>query len=193
MWQTPPDLLPRDVLLDDLKIIEELEIEVRLNEEVGRSGGNGHRTFLARLCDEFDAVYLAIGPHSSDIPDLQLDERGFIQIDPVTFQTSMDKVFAGGDVLRVSVNYPNSELDHSAILSLSEGRRAATSIDRYLQKVSLTAHVPEKALTKANSIPTLLRSRRKHRSLKQISPHVTVSKSQRPRQRVAFNASAWNV
>jgi glutamate synthase (NADPH/NADH) small chain len=139
LWQSPPDLLPRDVLINDLKIIEELEIEVRLNTSVGRSGGNGHTTFLARLCDEFDAVYLAIGPHSSDIPDLQMNENGQIAIDPLTFQTSMDKVFAGGDVLRVSVNYPDRELKHSAILSLSDGRRAATSIDRYLQKVSLTA------------------------------------------------------
>ena len=127
------------MLINDLKIIEELEIEVRLSTSVGRSGGNGHSTFLARLCDEFDAVYLAIGPHSSDIPDLQMNENGQIAINPLAFQTNMDKVFAGGDVLRVSVNYPDHELQHSAILSLSDGRRAATSIDRYLQKVSLTA------------------------------------------------------
>jgi NADPH-dependent glutamate synthase beta subunit-like oxidoreductase len=139
LQKTPADLLPRDVLVEDLKIIEELGVEIRLNESVGRSGGNGHRTFLARLCDEYEAVYLAIGAHSSDIPDLKLDEQGYIQIDPLTFQTNIHKVFAGGDVLRVPVNFPDSELRHSAILSLSDGRRAATSIDRYLQKVSLTA------------------------------------------------------
>ena len=104
------------MLINDLKIIEELEIEVRLSTSVGRSGGNGHSTFLARLCDEFDAVYLAIGPHSSDIPDLQMNENGQIAINPLAFQTNMDKVFAGGDVLRVSVNYPDHELQHSAIL-----------------------------------------------------------------------------
>lgn len=139
LWQTPPDALPRDILLHDLKIIEELGIEVRYNTSVGRTGGNGHRTFLARLTDEFDAVYLAVGPHSSEIPDLQVTAEGHIAINPQTFQTSNDKVFAGGDVLRVSVYRATGELHHSAVLSISEGRRAATSIDRFLQKVSLTA------------------------------------------------------
>jgi glutamate synthase (NADPH/NADH) small chain len=139
LWQTPPDLLPRDVLVHDLSVIETLGVEMRLNTAVGRAGGNGHSTFLARLCDEYDAVYLGIGPHSSDIPDLKLDENGQIAVDPLTFQTSQEKVFAGGDVLRVSVYAPDQVLKHSAILSLSDGRRAATSMDRYLQKVSLTA------------------------------------------------------
>ncbi len=139
LWKAPPDLLSRDILLHDLKIIEELGVEIYLNEPVGRYGGNGHRTFLAKLCEEYDAVYLAIGPHSSDVPDLKLDARGCIAIDPLTFQTSNEKVFAGGDVLRVSIYSPDQELKHSAVLSLSEGRRAATSIDRYLQRVSLTA------------------------------------------------------
>jgi glutamate synthase (NADPH/NADH) small chain len=110
LWKSPPDLLPRDVLVNDLKIIEELEIEVRLNTSVGRTGGNGHSTFLARLSEEFDAIFLGIGPHSSYIPDLQLNNNGQIVIDPLTFQTSQANVFAGGDVLRVSVNYPGREL-----------------------------------------------------------------------------------
>ena len=140
LWKTSPDALPRNVLINDLKIIEELGIEIHFNEAVGRSGGNGHRTFLALLCEEYDAVYLAIGPHSSDIPDLGLNEQHQIAIDPITFQTSNEKVFAGGDVLRVSIKFSNPpEFKHSAILSISEGRRAATSIDRFLQKVSLTA------------------------------------------------------
>ena len=139
LWKSPPDLLPRDVLVNDLKIIEELEIEVRLNMSVGGSGANGHGTFLGKLSQEFDAIFLGVGPHSSEIPDLQMNDNGQIAIDPLTFQTSNEKVFAGGDVLRVSTLYPNRELKHSAILSISDARRAAISIDRYLQKVSLTA------------------------------------------------------
>ncbi|MFN8381813.1 MAG: FAD-dependent oxidoreductase [Anaerolineales bacterium] len=139
LWKSPPDLLPRDVLVNDLKIIEELEIEVRLNMSVGGSGANGHGTFLGKLSQEFDAIFLGIGPHSSEIPDLQMNDNRQIAIDPLTFQTNNEKVFAGGDVLRVSTMYPNRELKHSAILSISDGRRAAVSIDRFLQKVSLTA------------------------------------------------------
>ena len=141
LWQTPPDLLPRDILVRDLQIIPALGVEVRLNEAVGRTGGNGHRTFLARLCEEYDAVYLGIGPHSSDIPDLKLDANGRLEIDPLTYQTSQEKVFAGGDVLLVSVNFPDNPLPGkpSSIQSISDGRRAAVSIDRFLQKVSLIA------------------------------------------------------
>ncbi|MDX9991824.1 MAG: FAD-dependent oxidoreductase [Anaerolineales bacterium] len=139
LWKTPPDLLPREVLVNDLQVIETLGVEIRLNTVVGRSGGNGHSTFLARLCEEYDAVYLGIGAYSSDVPDLKLDENGQVAVDPLTFQTSLEKVFAGGDILRFSANTLGRELPHSAILSVSEGRRAATSIDRFLQKVSLTA------------------------------------------------------
>ncbi len=139
LWQTPADNLPRDVLLHDLQVIESLGVKIFLNSEVGRSGGNGHKTFIGRLVEEYDAVYLSIGPVISDIPDLKLDQNGQISIDPLTSQSSMEKVFVGGDVLRVSAQYPQREIAHSAILSISEGRRAAVSIDRFLQKVSLTA------------------------------------------------------
>lgn len=139
LWQTPPDLLPRDVLLNDLKVIETLDVQVRLNTVVGRTGGNGHTTFLARLSEEYDAVFLGIGAYSSDTPELKLDQSGQFLVDPLTFQTSVEKVFAGGDVLRVSIQSPSYEHRRSAILSISEGRRAAVSIDRWLQNVSLSA------------------------------------------------------
>ena len=90
---------------------------------VGGSGANGHGTFLGRLSEEFDAIFLGVGPHSSEIPDLQMNDSGQIAIDPLTFQTSNEKVFAGGDVLRVSTMYPERELKHSAILSICSLRR----------------------------------------------------------------------
>ncbi|PKN84061.1 MAG: amine oxidase [Chloroflexi bacterium HGW-Chloroflexi-8] len=139
LWQTAPDLLPRDVLIDDLKIIEQMGIEIHLNSPIGRTGGNGHGTLLARMSHEFSAIYLCAGPVASDFHDLKLDGNGYVTIDPVTFQTSIENVFAGGDILRFSTFANNENLHHSAILSLSEGRRAAISIDRYLQTVSLSA------------------------------------------------------
>lgn len=139
LWKTPPDILPRDVLANDLRIIKTLGVDIRLNTAVGRKGGNGHSTYLSRLCDEYDALCLSIGPNASDITELKLDENGKVAVDPLTFQTSREGVFAGGDLLRVSINYPEQTLKHSVILSISDGRRVATSIDRYLQRVSLTA------------------------------------------------------
>ncbi len=139
LWQIPPDVLPREVLLNDLKTLEPLGIEIHLNTMIGRSGGNGHGTLFSSICEDCDAVYLAIGARVIELTDLKRDENGLIVVDPLKFQTSHEKVFAGGDAIRISTLFPNREVKHSAILSISDGRRAAVSIDRYLQKVSLTA------------------------------------------------------
>lgn len=139
LLKTPPDLLPPHILQRELSIIESLGVEVRYHSVIGRLGGNGNNTFIDRLAQDFDAIFLATGAHSSDLTDLQRDASGMIVFDPVTYQTSNEKVFVGGDILRTSVYSANSELHHSAVLSISEGRRAAISIDRTLQKVSLTA------------------------------------------------------
>ncbi|NTW43385.1 MAG: NAD(P)-binding protein [Anaerolineaceae bacterium] len=139
LWQTAPDLLPRNVLVNDLKIIEQMGVEIRLNNPIGRMGGNGHGSLLARMSNEFSAIYLSAGPVGSDFHDLKLDGNGIVYIDPISFQTSIPNVFAGGDILRFPTHNINEGIHHSAIRSLSEGRRAAISIDRYLQTVSLTA------------------------------------------------------
>ena len=39
LWKTPPDLLPRDILLNDLRVIEDLGVEVILKSPIGRKGG----------------------------------------------------------------------------------------------------------------------------------------------------------
>lgn len=132
LWQIPPEELPRDILFNDLKVITALKVDIRLNTPV-----NG--LALAGLCSQYDAVFLGTGSAFSEPMNLKRDDAGQIAIDPLTFQTSHEKIFAGGNVLRYSDQFPAREENHSAILSISEGRRAAASIDRYLQKVSLTA------------------------------------------------------
>ena len=139
LWQMPPDLLPRDLLVKELKIIEELGVEVHLNTVLGRTGGNGRSTLVERISEEYDVIYLGIGDYPGEIPDLRVDENGQAEVDPLTFQTSSEKVFASSDVMRISSADPDPSPRYSVILSISNGRRAATSIDRYLQKVSLTA------------------------------------------------------
>lgn len=106
----PAEKLPADVITADLTLIAELDIDVRL--ETAASG-----TALDDLCREYDAVYLATG-------------QAEVTVDPVTFATDRSGLFAGGSLLRDA---------WSPITSMSDGRRAAISIDRYLQKVSLTA------------------------------------------------------
>jgi len=134
LWQTPPDLLPRDILRADLEIIPTLGVDIRLGNRLDDAA-------LSRLTSEFEAVLLCLGSRPVNLPGLNLTEGGQVAVDALTFQTNLDKVFAAGDILRPASKGQGleREVPHTAVLSLSEGRRAAVSIDRYLQKVSLTA------------------------------------------------------
>jgi glutamate synthase (NADPH/NADH) small chain len=126
LWQVPEEDLPRAVITQDLAVLDTLGIEMRLSAPIT------DRAALEDLFDTCDAVYVGTGPGSAALWDLETDETGRPQVNPLTFQTSRAGVFAGGSVLR-----PNA--DRSYITAISDGRRAAVSIDRYLQRVSLEA------------------------------------------------------
>jgi NADPH-dependent glutamate synthase beta subunit-like oxidoreductase/NAD-dependent dihydropyrimidine dehydrogenase PreA subunit len=85
-----------------------------------------------------DRVVIAIGqrPGSAalNIKGLALHKNGTIETDPLTLQTSIEGVFAGGDCVSGSNN---------VVDSMAAGIRAAESIDRYLA---------QKELRKARSI-----------------------------------------
>ncbi|MCB8968233.1 MAG: 4Fe-4S dicluster domain-containing protein [Ardenticatenaceae bacterium] len=107
IWQTSATTLPRELIAQDLALLSELDVAVKLETSPD----------LAAICQDYDAVYLATG-------------QGEVHVDPLTYATDQPGLFAGGSLLR----------GHwSPIASMSDGRRAAVSIDRYLQKVSLTA------------------------------------------------------
>lgn len=128
LWNISETVLPRQIINDELNIIEELGVEIHLNTKIGED------IALAELIRDFDVIYLGLGNASQasliEKFNLQIDERGKIVIDPITFSTSIQGVFAGGSMV-------NDE--DSFIKSVADGRRAAISIDRYLQIVSLTA------------------------------------------------------
>jgi glutamate synthase (NADPH) small chain len=124
LWNFSEHDLPRHIIHSELAIVEQVGAQARLKTPV-------HHDEVAELRSEFAVVYLAIGA-SDETFNLALDGQGRIQVDPVTFATNQDGVFAGGSLLR-------SAAERSPIQSISDGRRAAISIDRYLQKVSLTA------------------------------------------------------
>ncbi len=123
IWDLPEEILPRDVILEETAVLGRLGVEIRFNATVGEN------LSLTDLCRDFDAVYLGAGRSSQDTFNLQTSQEGRILIDPVTLSTSQEGVFAGGG-LRTGREY-------SPVLSQSDGKRAAKSIDRYLQKVSL--------------------------------------------------------
>ncbi len=122
----PEDILPAEVMDRDLELLDRIGVEIRLNTTVGED------VAFESLCQELDAVYVGVGGEASDLFGLDGESGGGISTDPVTLATPRQGVFAGGSLRR-----PRAERSH--IQSISDGRIAAISIDRFLQKVSLTA------------------------------------------------------
>ncbi len=126
-------VLPRTAVDADLAVLDELGVRVHLNTLVGKTRINGGPPMLmAGLCEEFEAVFLAMGAGAYENFDLELDAMQRVKVDALTFLTNEGGVFAAGSML-------HGDEPYSPIRSISEGRRAAVSIDRHLQRVSLTA------------------------------------------------------
>jgi len=105
--------------------------------KLGEMEADGRRKAVPIAGSEFmidaDHVVVAIGqqPDSDQLneKDLQVNsENATIQVDPVTLETSLPGVFAGGDC----VSGPNRVAE-----AMAAGLRAAESIDRYLRGRSL--------------------------------------------------------
>jgi heterodisulfide reductase subunit A len=61
--------------------------------------------------------------------DLGYTGWGTLEVDPITLQTNLDGVFAGGDIVSGPAD---------VVVAVAAGKEAAISIDRYLRGVSLT-------------------------------------------------------
>jgi glutamate synthase (NADPH/NADH) small chain len=132
LWEVSEKTLPRAVLADDLAALDALGIEVRLSAPVSGPAA------LDDLLADYGAVYLATGANTAAGWDLDVDEAGRPLVDPLTYQTTRAGVFAGGGLLLGPAS-GDAASPYPAITSVSDGRRAATSIDRHLQRVSLDA------------------------------------------------------
>lgn len=95
--------------------------------ELDIAAGNKDREWLGQIRREFDAVYVGFDSEISSAILLVRQAEPFK--DPLTFESQIKGVFAGG--------YPGHDV--SPIRDVSDGRRSAVSIDRFLQNVSLTA------------------------------------------------------
>jgi len=119
----PSYRLPREIIEKDLSIIPKMGIEIRLNTEVGRDLSADH------LIQNFDAIFIAVGATNAEqmthlFKGLKKSRRGTIQVHPLTLETDLKGVFAGGD----AVTGPGTIVE-----SMAHGRKAAISIDRYLR------------------------------------------------------------
>jgi NADPH-dependent glutamate synthase beta subunit-like oxidoreductase len=115
--------LPRRVVERDLSIIDALQIDLRTGTHVGREIG------LEELRKDYPAVLLSCGYDGGvDLlrdggNELRRSIRDTVWVDPVTCETGMPGIFAGGD----AVSGPGT-----VIQALALGRRCAESVHRYL-------------------------------------------------------------
>jgi len=119
----PSYRLPRQVIEKDLAVIEKMGIEVRLNTEVGKD------VSPATVLQSFDAIYIAVGMAGAEgvtrvFKELKRTRRGTAQVNPISLETGVKGIFAGGDM----VTGPGT-----IVQSMAHGREAAISIDRYLR------------------------------------------------------------
>ncbi len=118
LWEIPRAVLSREVILQETGMIEQLGASVSLREPMETVG------WLEGKIPLFDAVY--IGLDSKAVRGL-LPGITRLPPDPLTLMTNRTGLFLGGTDVSSPVNLA------------AQGRKAAVSIDRYVQKVSLTA------------------------------------------------------
>jgi len=112
-----------------------------LRMELGEPDASGRRRPVpikgSEQIFEADTVIPAIGqlPQTSFLPSVLFDEHArAISVDPLTLETNIPDVFAGGDITTGPA---------SVIEAVGAGRRAAVSIDRYLNGEDLKARRDE--------------------------------------------------
>jgi glutamate synthase (NADPH) small chain len=117
-------LLPQELIEEETALLTELGVEIELEVGVDESD------FPNRCLKNFEALYLGLDALPLGLWELEREEDGRIRIEPNVQRTSREEVFAGGLTRQGRA---------SPVWQAAEGRWAATSIDRYLQKVSLIA------------------------------------------------------
>ncbi|MGA2107033.1 MAG: pyridine nucleotide-disulfide oxidoreductase/dicluster-binding protein [Syntrophorhabdales bacterium] len=118
----PEEVLPQSVIEEETGLLLEMGANVRVVQQIEGPA------WIKALRSEFDAVYVA-SEGSEGLKPLAGVER--LAIEPLTLSTAEAGLFVG--------RRDPAGAAPSPIEAVAEGRRAATSIDRYLQGVSLTA------------------------------------------------------
>ncbi|NWG04300.1 MAG: FAD-dependent oxidoreductase [Syntrophaceae bacterium] len=123
----PSYRLPRQVVEKDLSVINKMGIEVKCKTHVGKD------ISLETLTQSYDAIFIAGGITGVEsiaraLEGLKKTRRGTIQVNPISLETDVKGIFAGGDM----VTGPGTIVE-----SMAHGRKAAISIDRYLSEEDL--------------------------------------------------------
>jgi glutamate synthase (NADPH) small chain len=122
LWDLPEQLLPREVITEDLSILETMMADIRLGIQLDKA-------FFDQVCEEYEGVILDRDSLRGSDLSLKLDDDGLIAIASATGITDRDRVFACGGT-RFRGNF-------SPVMETLEGRKSALSIERLMQKVGL--------------------------------------------------------
>jgi Fe-S oxidoreductase len=122
LWDLPEQLLPREVIIEELSILETMMADIRLGIKLDK-------VLFEQLCEEYEAVILDRDSLRGIDLSLKLDNDGLIATSPATGATGRDGVFAGGGT-RFRGGF-------SPVMETLEGRKPALSIERLMQKVGL--------------------------------------------------------
>jgi NADPH-dependent glutamate synthase beta subunit-like oxidoreductase len=111
IWGFQGESLTKEIIEEELQIFNNGDIEVKLNRIIDKKE-------MDIILKNYEAVYIGTGTWEEDL-----------KINLETFQVENTSLFVGGTL---------ANKNDSIIYSLSSGRRAAVSIDRYIQKISIT-------------------------------------------------------
>ncbi len=102
--------------------------------ELGEPDASGRRRPIPLENSEFDIevdtviVSVGVSPNPlipSVLPDLKVSKWGTIEVNPDTMQSSVEDLFAGGDIVRGGA---------TVILAMGDGRRAAAGMHKYVSE-----------------------------------------------------------
>ncbi len=124
LWNIPELLLPQEIIKNETDILRALNADIRLNATLDGE-------VFSAICEEFSSVFVDCSDVEwFDLP-LKRDRDGMIIIEPFIGSTEIKGVYAGGE--------PRTKAFYSPITEAYEGRKAALSMSRYIEQVSMTA------------------------------------------------------
>jgi ferredoxin len=123
----PDEKYEKSVLDSEIDVIRKMGVNFRMEKRLGRD------IKLRESRDEFDAVILAFGYTENDSRydgELKVSHQGIV-VNRKTFETSIPRVFAGGNALAEG---------RMAIRSLAHGKFMAESINQMFRKIPMTGY-----------------------------------------------------
>jgi Fe-S oxidoreductase len=117
LTELPEDLLPPAVLAETLAVLAQMGVAVKTGQTLDAA-------LFEAVQKDFDAVYVECARDNVLSP-------ARADVDPLTLACGPEGVFCGG--------WPADDASRSIIGLVSDGRRAAVSIDRFLTGATLTA------------------------------------------------------